>query len=188
MTKSIVAGLCIAMALSGPFHVRAQQQVEKPTRALVGPGVGMDYGGLGFKIEYLAIKYVGIIGGLGYNFRGPGLNAGLQFRPLPDKAIQPLVLVMYGYNGVINIDGADTWMRNMGHEAVNRTYYGFTTGVGGELRVGKARKNRLYVGILYPFRNKTFRDNYKKVLEHPHITLDNKLLPLTFSFGFNLSI
>lgn len=189
MTKSLLFALCIALILLGSFYVRAQgPQIPKPTRVLIGPGVGMDYGGLGFKIEYLPVKYLGVLGALGYNFKDLGLNAGLQFRPLPDKFIQPLVLFMYGYNGVINIDGSEQQMTAMGLEGVNGTYYGFTTGIGGELRVGKARKNRLYLGLLYPFRTKTFRDNYQKVTEHPQVSLSNKLLPVTFSFGFNRSI
>jgi len=51
-----------------------------------GIGTGLDYGGLGVKIEGTPIPYLGIFGGVGYNFRGLGLNGGLSFKENDERA------------------------------------------------------------------------------------------------------
>jgi hypothetical protein len=179
--------LLAAVLLTQAIRARAQSAASEPlpeSKVHIGLGIGMDFGGMGIKVEYLPIKYVGVFGGLGYNFYAFGFNGGVHLRPLPDKKIQPLVLAMYGYNGVINIEGSNNQLAAAGLEGVNKTYYGFTTGLAGELKVGR-KGNRLYLGVLYPFRNETFRQNYDKVLNSNRVTVKQELLPVTFSFGFN---
>ncbi len=167
------------------LHTAFAQSSKKTTLPIhIGLGFGMDYGGMGFKVEYLPVKYLGIFGGLGYNFYSLGINGGLAFRPLPDVKLQPLVIAMYGYNGAIKISGSTTTLALNGLDDVSKTYYGFTTGVGGELKVGR-KDNRLYLAVLYPFRSQTFRDNYDKVKNSPVIDTKGELLPITISIGFN---
>ncbi len=168
-----------------PVHAQsATSKMSRESKVHIGLGLGMDFGGMGIKVEYLPVRYVGVFGGLGYNFSALGFNGGVHLRPLPDKKIQPLVLVMYGYNGVINIQGSNNQLAAAGLEGVNKTYYGFTAGIAGELKVGR-KGNRLYLGVLHPFRNETFQQNYDKVRNSNQVTVKQELLPVTFSFGFN---
>ena len=41
-------------------------------KAYLGLGAGLDYGGLGAKVEYLPIKNFGLFGGLGFNILSVG--------------------------------------------------------------------------------------------------------------------
>ena len=157
---------------------------EYVSKVHVGLGFGMDYGGLGLKAEYLPIKYVGVFAGLGFNFSDIGINGGVHLRPLPDKKIQPMAMFMYGYNGVIKIEGNNNQLQAVGLDGISKTYYGPSVGLGGELKVGK-KDNRLYLGIWYPFRSKEFQDNYDKMMASHYLEVKNELLPITFSFGFN---
>jgi len=70
-------------------------------KVYLGPGLGLDYGGLGIKVEYLPIKYVGIYGGVGYNFLSVGWNVGATVKILPDKRVSPNVMAFYGYNAAL---------------------------------------------------------------------------------------
>jgi len=151
---------------------------QEPKQFYLGLGTGMDYGGLGFKFEYLPIKHLGLYAGAGYNFLGIGLNAGASFKLLPDRRLSPVVMGMYGYNGVISIKGASKY---------NKTYYGFSAGAGAELKLGE-RDNTLYFGVFYPFRNQPFHNDYDAVIADRHVFISQDLLPVTFSVGFNFSL
>jgi len=107
---------------------------NKPERAIFygGFGAGLDYGGIGFKAEYLPSKYVGVFAGAGANFDKVGLNGGLSFKILPDKKSTPFVTAMYGYNAVLK-----TKAPGSGVTTFAKTYYGFSAGGGYDIRVGK---------------------------------------------------
>lgn len=107
-----------------------------------------------------------------------------MLRPLPDAKIQPVAVAMYGYNGSIKISGNHQVLSAHGLDKVSKTYYGFTSGIGGELKVGR-KDSRLYAAVLYPFRSKEFRDNYDLVKNSSVVDLNGDLLPVTFSIGFN---
>ncbi len=187
-TRALLTAALIATTGSFSFAQKTNEVTnEYRSKLHLGLGFGMDYGGMGIKVEYLPIKYLGVFGSLGYNFRELGVNGGVQFRPLPDARIQPLVMAMYGYNGVINIKGDQQYLDRAGLGDVNKSYYGPSVGVGGELKVGK-KDNRLYLGIWLPFRSKEFTDNYDLVKESPYVEMSNELLPVTFSIGFNWAI
>ena len=184
-----VLGLLIGI---GGTSVTATAQQGRPegeyvSKIHIGLGFGMEYGGIGPRVEYLPVKYVGIFGGAGYNFQSIGVNAGVALRPLPDCKIQPIAMAMYGYNGVIKIDGNTQTLAFIGLDGVSKTYYGLSVGLGGELKVGK-RDNRLYAAIWRPFRSEEFETNYDKVQDSPYITNKGKVLPVTFSIGFNWAL
>jgi hypothetical protein len=162
------------------INLFAQKPVDLKTspKIFLGLGLGLDYGGLGVKCEYLPLKYLGLSLGLGYNLQGPGINLGASFKPLPGKKIQPVATLLYGYNAVIVIQD---------RVEKNKTYYGFSAGLGGALRVGK-KGNKLSLNIFYPFRSKRLQDDYEALQNDPTITLDTELLPIAYSIGFNWAI
>jgi hypothetical protein len=184
--KKVIITTVFTMLVFASFAQREERLQEREETSAVpyesklhlGIGAGLDYGGLGAKVEYLPVKYLGVFGGVGYNFLSLGINAGIQGRPLPDAKVQPIALLMYGYNGVINIKG---------YGGTTKTYYGLSAGLGGELKVGR-RHNRLYIAVLYPFRSKEFKDDYDEIKRAPYIKLQSELLPVTFSFGFNWAL
>jgi hypothetical protein len=143
-----------------------------------GIGLGMDYGGIGFKAEFVPFKYVGIFAGAGYNIARVGVNAGVSVKAFPDSRLTPTAIGMYGYNAVIVVAGdADR----------TKIYYGPTIGIGGELKVGR-RHNKLYVAVLRPFRNDEFETDYEAVKNDPSIDMKQSINPVTFSFGFNFAL
>lgn len=177
MKKILSLLSCLLLLNTSLFAENPENPKAKP-QVFGGLGLGLDYGGLGFKCEYLPFKYMGVSFGLGYNLQGPGINLGASFKPLPDKLIQPVATFLWGYNAVIVIqDRAER----------NKTYYGFSAGLGGELRVGK-KGNKLSLTIFYPFRNKRFQEDYDELDKDPTIKWSNELLPVVYSIGFNWSI
>lgn len=190
--KVKLKGLLLFMGMGLGGRPAMAQQLKGPdidyvSKVHVGLGFGMEYGGMGPRVEYLPVKYVGIFGGAGYNFQSLGFNAGIALRPLPDAKIQPIAMFMYGYNGVIKIDGNSHSLAFVGLDGISKTYYGPSVGLSGELKVGK-HGNRLYAAIWRPFRSKEFEDNYDKMKASPYVTQKNEVLPVTFSIGFNWAL
>lgn len=54
------------MAGFGSLYAQENNQVY------LGLGMGLDYGGVGAKVEYLPIKNVGVFAGLGFNLLSVG--------------------------------------------------------------------------------------------------------------------
>ena len=142
-----------------------------------GAGLGLDYGGLGVKFEYLPIKYFGIYGGAGYNLLFIGWNAGATVKILPDKKVSPNFMIFYGYNATLKIIGAPEY---------NITSYGPTIGANIDIKLGK--RNKLSVGLFVPIRSADFKDRYQTVKNDPRIQMNNILLPITVGVGFNFGL
>ena len=95
--------------------------ISSTNKAYFGLGVGLDYGGLGFKGEFLPAKWVGIFAGVGYNFVEPGFNAGFSLKPSGNK-VTPIILAMYGYNAAIRIRTSGIF--GNGADIHRKSYYG----------------------------------------------------------------
>jgi hypothetical protein len=143
----------------------------------MGLGLGLGYGGAGAKFEYLPIKYLGLSAGVGYNLLEPGLNAGASFKALPNKKIQPVVNLLYGYNAVILVKDWDK---------LSKTYYGFSVGLGVEFKLGQHR-NKLSLSAYYPLRNRQFQDDYDAIKNNPALEVSD-MSPITYEIGFNWAI
>ncbi len=183
--KILLSAIAIAVAGSSFAQDRLMKRgrssssaTDEFKKAYFGMGLGLDYGGLGFQAEFLPIKYVGIFAAGGYNFNGIGFNAGASFKAFPNAKITPTVIGMYGYNAVIVVKGATKY---------NKTYFGPTVGIGGELKVGR-RDNKLRIALFYPFRNEKFENDYDAIKADPYIKMDQEMLPIAYSIGFNFSL
>lgn len=148
---------------------------EKPF--YIGFGLGMDYGGIGGKFEYMFADFTGLFLGVGSNFNGIGINGGVMIKPLHRKQVTPYLLGMYGYTGTVKIEGASQF---------NMTDYGISTGGGIEIKT--MNLNIWQIGIVVPFRSQEFRDHYQFLKDHPEISLDNELFPIQISIGFKILI
>jgi hypothetical protein len=86
-----------------------------------------------------------------------GFNGGLTYKFLPEKKVTPVAQIMYGYNAVIVVEGAEQY---------NKTYYGVSFGGGVEV---KARKSGNYWSfeLLYPFRSSEYEDDWDAIKNDP---------------------
>ena len=150
------------------------QNTRHSQQVYIGYGIGLDYGGLGGKIEYLPVKNFGLFGGLGYNFSSVGMNGGITYKIMPDKNVSPNLMLFYGYNGVTKVKGAPEY---------NMTSYNVT--IGCNLDIKKSTGTKLSVGLFVPIRSQKFMDNYDAIKNDSRIELKNELWPILFSVGYN---
>jgi len=141
----------------------------------MGLGFGLDYGGIGAKIEYLPVKNIGVFAGLGYNIDGAGWNVGASYKIKTTERLSINPVVFYGYNGVLKVDGASEY---------DMVSHGVTFGVNLDIHVGK-NGNKITAGLYVPVRSQKFRDNYDMVKDDPYISMNNELLPIAVGVGYN---
>lgn len=153
------------------------QSNKQYKQAYFGFGAGLDYGGFGLKAELLPVKWVGVFGGVGYNLNEPSYNAGISIKILPDKKVQPAVMAMYGYNGVIILKNRND---------VTKTYYGATVGAGCDIKYG-TNGNKVSLALLVPFRSSEFHSSYND-LKDAGYKFKPDILPVAFSAGLNFAI
>ncbi len=149
-------------------------------RTYMGLGLGLDYGGVGVKVELLPVDHLGIFAGVGYNLSSAGWNVGAAFKITPTKRVCPNIVAFYGYNGVFV--GGDSYA-----EKYNSTSYGFTVGGNLDIKVN-SKGHKLTFGLFAPIRSKSFMDKYNAAKNDPYLDITSELLPVAFSFGFNWAI
>lgn len=179
--KSIKLTIILSLLLCCGLHSASAQRYrndERERNVFFGIGTGLDFGGLGFKVEAVPIPYLGIFAGAGFNFKGLGFNGGLSFKALPKKKLSPTIQAMYGYNAVIVVAGASEY---------NKTYYGPSAGVGLDWKVGRA-PNKLFFGVYYPFRSDQYQKDFDKLKNNPSVKFDSEPLPITISIGFHFGL
>src|SRR5690349_13002097 len=109
-----------------PNYRKNESYEDESSPFNVGLGLGLNYGGIGGRLEALPQKNVAVFGAFGFNLHKLGFNLGAKIRALPDKKVCPIFQFMYGYNAVIVVQGASE---------LNQTYYGPSIGGGIELNM-----------------------------------------------------
>ena len=145
------------------------------SKANVGFGIGVDYGGFGGRITYLPTPGFGLFAGLGYNLAGAGYNVGGMFRFSPEKRVVPCLYAMYGYNAVLKITGAIE---------VNKSYYGPSFGGGIQIKSKRNPKNFWNIELLLPIRPSEFEDD-QNFYKSQGVEF-NDPLPVSFSLGYHI--
>jgi hypothetical protein len=151
---------------------------EQRTVFHCGVGAGLDYGGFGFKAEYLPLEIISIFAGAGFNLDKIGYNGGLSLKIVPKKYSTPTLLVMYGYNAVLKVQSP------FGGAFFSQTYYGFSAGVGYDFNVGR-KNNKISLAVLVPFRSSAFKDKYD-ALKAAGYKFKPDISNVLGSIGFNI--
>jgi hypothetical protein len=150
---------------------------ESESKFNIGLGIGLDYGGIGGRITFTPIKQVGIFAGVGYPLVDFGYNVGAQGRFLPDGRVCPTFAVMYGYNGVIKVQGASQY---------DKIYYGVSISGGIELHFG-GRANFMNIELVVPFRSQAFHDDWDSLKNNSSIDIQSEPLPVAISIGYHFA-
>jgi hypothetical protein len=150
---------------------------EAESKFNLGLGIGLDYGGIGGRITFTPIKQLGIFAGVGYPLVDFGYNLGVQGRFIPDGRVCPTFGVMYGYNGVIKVQGASQY---------DKIYYGTSISGGIELHFG-GRANFMNIELVVPFRSKAFHDDWDSIKNNPGIDIQSEPLPVAISIGYHFA-
>jgi hypothetical protein len=143
----------------------------------VGFGGGIDYGGFGCRLTIVGSERLELFGAFGYNMLGLGINAGIDYRLMPRSRICPFIGVMYGYNAVIKVTGADQY---------NRIYYGPSLPLGIEFW-SRRSPNFLNLEVILPFRSSQFKLDYKHLQNLPNFISEYELLPIGISIGYHFT-
>ncbi|HRO42015.1 MAG TPA: hypothetical protein PL009_04240 [Flavipsychrobacter sp.] len=151
--------------------MKEEAAVKRPT-VYTGFGLGLDYGGIGLKVEYLPVSFLSLFGGVGFNLASVGVNAGVSLKMLPGKTFRPTATIMYGYNAVLIVKNSN------GATVRKGTYFGWTPGVGFEADVNKRRTNKISVQVFRPFRSDEFKRDAQKT--------NASIPPWALSIGINL--
>lgn len=140
-----------------------------------GIGIGMDYGGFGGRFAVRPTQSMALFAGIGYNLNGLGFNGGVQWRISPQKKTVPTLGFMYGYNGVIVVEGASQY---------NKTYYGPSVSAGLEFHSRKKRANYFNLEVILPFRPQEFT-NDMNAMKSSGIIFKNEPWPIAISLGYH---
>ncbi len=178
--KKAIQLFCLVLMAGNIYaqnNIAENEDLRPAVRSFFGFGGGFEYGGLGLRAEFLPIKYISLFGGLGYNLNDPAFNAGINIKMLPDGKVQPVLLAMYGYNGVLLFKGS---------YQQSKTYYGPSAGVGCEIKTGP-KMNKFSLSVLAPFRSAAFKQRYD-YLKSAGYHFSPDIFPVTLSAGFNFAI
>ena len=173
--KRLSISLLFLTAASTAFAQDTAKPEKEFNKIYGGLGLGLDYGGLGAKIEYLPIEEIGVFAGVGYNLEEAGWNVGVSYKLKVSERVSINPLVMYGYNGVLKVDGASEY---------NMVSYGTTYGINVDIHVG-SRRDKISAGLYVPVRSKKFMDNYDEVKDSSFIEMQNELWPIAIGVGYN---
>ncbi len=162
-----------------PIYTRIQPSRELDKVSL-GLGIGQDYGLLGLNLCVYPQRNIGLFAGVGYAIAGAGYNVGTKIRFVAKETkanVIPSALLMYGYNGVIAVQGASQY---------NKFFYGTTMGFSLDVYPNGARSGGGFwsFGLLIPFRSSEVQNYIDNLKKNHNIEFKNELWPVTFSIGY----
>lgn len=146
----------------------------------LGLGTGLDYGGIfGIQLGYSPEKHFVLFGSAGYYMINIGWQIGVKgllIGKTTKNMFRPYIKMMYGSNSGIVVEDMSEY---------DKTYLGFTAGLGLELRFGKEKHHGLDVDLNIPFRTQEFWDDYDEVKNDPRVEIKQEVIPVAFSLGYH---
>jgi hypothetical protein len=171
-----IAAFCTSMSFAQDStalkHNRPSTTEDGYSQSNFGLGAGLDYGGLGFKMNLLLVKPVAVFGSAGYNLDKLVFAGGFNFRMKPEARVCPTLQAMYGYNAVIRDENSKS----------GKTYYGPSFGLGLEFHGKKKTGNFFNLELLVPVRSQKFKDEIDRLKEHDQ---NPTVLPIAVSIGYH---
>jgi hypothetical protein len=161
-----------------PFHLFSQDVYSK---ANLGFGVGLDYGGFGGRFTGMPSKNFGIFGSLGYAIAGVGVNGGIQGIFNPKGRATGYVTGMYGYNAALAVKNSVS----TSSYAFKKLYFGPSFGLGLKLASRRNESNWWNFEFLLPIRDSAFQkdmDDFKS----QGVKMTN-VPPFAVSFGYHIN-
>jgi hypothetical protein len=172
---TLILSLCFFISVSA----------QKKQALFVGPGFGLDHGGIGLKTEYQPFKYLGIFLGLGYDFVGPSGNFGFIYNILPKQNFTPVLIAMGGVTGVIitkyTLTGSTIRWENRGQ------YAGGTVGAGFDIKFGRRKNQKANFMLLVPIRDKSFYEAKSSIVSRGG-TIEKKEAAIVIALGWNINL
>lgn len=145
----------------------------------IGPGFGIDYGGLGGNLLIYpnALKRMGLFGGVGYYFLGPGFNVGTKFRLVQDSTwnINPYVAVMYGSNSAVIVDGAGKF---------DKMFHGFSFSLGLDQKWKYTKWGYMTFALIVPIRSEKMKVYIDDLKTNHGFELQRNFFPIGISIGY----
>ena len=159
-------------------------QPERPPAANsaewnLGLGLGIDYGFMGVQLQSRPAPPLVLFAGGGYAMAGFGYNVGAQGRILPQAKWCPFVSVMYGYNAVIVVKGAEEY---------DQIYYGPSLGFGVEDHRRDNPDNFWRFQVIVPFRPQEFQDDLDALKKNPMIDIRSEPPPFSISVAYHFGL
>lgn len=182
MNRNYLCFFTLLLSAAIPHNVYSQDNRPKIdyyiNESNLGAGLGIDYGGIGFKYTFNPEKHLGLFAAAGYNFVGLGYNVGGQYRFNPGDKFCFYFTLMYGYNAAIKVINASRY---------DKIYYGPSTGAGLELHLYR-RWSFFNFELLYMQRSREFNDTYNRISGNQQSTSLPVNIPLGISAGFHFRI
>jgi hypothetical protein len=145
-----------------------------------GTGLGLDYGGLvGINYAYMPIPYISFFIATGWELITLGWNTGIKIHVLPQDSKHVFRLnfkAMYGVNGATVIIGESDY---------DKTFVGFTPGIGFEFMFGSQKKNGFDIDLNFPIHGSDFDAQVKRIKADYRVSNFNDPLPVAFSMGYH---
>ena len=182
MTLRILKSTLLFLLITG-FTFKAgwahtlEDSLPKYRKVYLGPGLGINYGGIGIQLNYMPVKALRFSAGYGTNLLDMAYSFGINYRILADKRICPTASYYYGFNGYIKQDEKPEF---------NKTYYGSSLGAGVEVW-NKRRTNFLHFQLLIPIQSLAFENDVEE-LNKASKDLNYKSSPILLSIGYHFGI
>ena len=146
----------------------------------IGLGLGLDYGMVGAKLNYLLDDNIGVFAGAGTAIAGVGFNLGTYYklRSQEHRSI-PYLIGMYGSNAYIVVENASEY---------DKVYYGLSGGMGIEIHSRKNTKNFWNLALLLRIFSDSYNKDFRDLKNNPNIQteeLSNFTISLGYHFGIN---
>lgn len=153
-----------------------EDSLPKYRKVYLGPGLGLNYGGIGVQLNYMPVKTIRLSAGYGTNLLTMAYSLGINYRILADKRICPTASYYYGFNGSI---------QQKKETQFNKTFYGSTLGAGVEFW-NRRRVNFFHLQLLVPIRSFEFNKSIEEINKISEEKFN--VIPLTVSLGFHFGI
>ncbi|MBN1949793.1 MAG: hypothetical protein JW801_01230 [Bacteroidales bacterium] len=154
-------------------------QAQKYQPVSIGVGKGLNYGGMGVSVGFAPVKRFEMFALAGHNgieyAYGGGANVYLLMTK--KRKYRPNLKAFYGYTTFIDEESVVDY---------NKTYYGFTVGIGNEFRFGKNKHYGLDFDILFPLKSDEYKSAVSALRNDPVTLFSENFPPVTLSFALHV--